>query len=162
MKYLQKSATLGGFASVLAMSLYLSAVILTTPALPPQASVYIALSTNGSLIVPLVVALGVQTALSAYAKHVRCHIRKARVSVGTGISGTLLSGIFSFFALVPVGCCGLIFYWISLLPSIVGLGATVFMLEYSNILAISGLAATVLSAIYLGLEIRRARVSYGL
>ena len=53
---------------------------------------------------------------------------------------TAATSFFSFFSLLPLGCCG--WWWLyalSLLPSIVGTGVSAILIEYSQVLAYVGL-----------------------
>jgi len=40
---------------------------------------------------------------------------------------------------VPLGCCGWFLYVLSLLPSVVGVGVSAVLIEYSQVLAYVGL-----------------------
>ena len=56
------------------------------------------------------------------------------------IQEVLLQYHFSrFFSLVPLGCCGWWLYALSLLPGILGTGATAVLIQYSQVLAYLGL-----------------------
>ena len=58
----------------------------------------------------------------------------------SGNSGSVVStSFFSFFSLVPLGCCGWWLYVLSLLPSVAGVGVSVVLIEHSQVLAYAGL-----------------------
>ena len=52
---------------------------------------------------------------------------------------TAATSFFSFFSLVPLGCCGWWLYALSLLPSVFGTGVSAVLIEYSQPLAYLGL-----------------------
>ncbi len=59
----------------------------------------------------------------------------------SGNSGSAAAtSFFSFFSLVPLGCCGWWLYVLSLLPSVAGVGVSAVLIEYSQALAYLGLA----------------------
>lgn len=51
-----------------------------------------------------------------------------------------MTGFFSFFSLVPLGCCGTMLYVLSLLPSVVGSSLAGGLIAYSQPLAYLGIA----------------------
>jgi hypothetical protein len=57
-----------------------------------------------------------------------------------GTTATALSSFFSFFSLVPLGCCGSWLLILSMLPSIFGTTASVVLIEYSKMLSYLSLA----------------------
>jgi uncharacterized membrane protein len=83
--------------------------------------------------------------------------KKKKGILGTGSGSTALSSLFSFFSLVPVGCCGSWLLILSMLPSIFGSTLSVILIEYSKLLSYIGLAIvfgfTSLSALKLKREL---------
>jgi hypothetical protein len=70
----------------------------------------------------------------------QCGIKNKGLTSGTGNGlGAALSSFFSFFSLVPLGCCGSWLFVLSYLPLVFGSGASVFMIKYSNLLSYFGL-----------------------
>jgi hypothetical protein len=63
-----------------------------------------------------------------------------RKAVGGNSGGAAMTGFFSFFSLVPLGCCGTMLYILSLLPSVVGTGLAGGLIQYSQPLAYLGIA----------------------
>ena len=53
----------------------------------------------------------------------------------TGGTTAALSSFFSFFSLVPLGCCGSWLLILSMLPSIFGTTASIVLIEYSKTLS---------------------------
>ncbi len=66
--------------------------------------------------------------------------KKKKGFLGTGSGSTALSSFFSFFSLVPLGCCGSWLLILSMLPSIFGSSLSVVLIEYSKVLSYIGLA----------------------
>jgi hypothetical protein len=83
--------------------------------------------------------------------------RKGAFAVGTG--STALSSFFSFFSLIPLGCCGSWLFILSMLPSIFGSSLSVVLIQYSEALSYTGLGTVLgfasLSAIKLKKELQR-------
>jgi len=69
-----------------------------------------------------------------------CKLDVKRKAFGGNSSSTAATSFFSFFSLVPLGCCGWWLYALSLLPGIVGTGVSAVLIEYSQVLAYVGLA----------------------
>jgi len=95
----------------------------------------------------MAVGTGVQTFVISYRKKIKsssgnCEIKKKDFlhssSTGNGL-GAALSSFFSFFSLVPLGCCGSWLFILSYLPLVFGNGVSVFMINYSSILSYIGL-----------------------
>jgi len=126
-----------GTASVLA---YLLVVVITTPALPPVAAIRAALQINPVIITGMGAGVGLQMFLSTYSKGLGCRLDVKRKAAGGNSGGAALTGFFSFFSLVPLGCCGTMLYIISLLPSVVGTGLAGGLIQYSQPLAYLGIA----------------------
>ena len=144
----KKSILPGGIISSITIISYLLIVIFTSPNLPATASISAVLQVNSPIIIGLAFATGIQGFVISYRKKVinnKCEIKNDKKkgflyssNTGTGF-GTALSSFFSFFSLVPLGCCGSWLFILSYLPLVFGNGVSVFMIEYSNILSYIGL-----------------------
>jgi hypothetical protein len=79
--------------------------------------------------------------LTSYSKSLGCRLDKRRKGIfGGGSGSTALSSFFSFFSLVPLGCCGSWLLILSMLPSVFGSSLSVVLIEYSRLLSYIGLA----------------------
>ena len=136
MRPIVKSSIVG----VATVIIYLSVVVITTPALPPEAAISAAFQLNSIVIIGMGVGIGIQIYLSEQSKRLGCRLDVKKKAFGGNSSGTAATGFFSFFSLVPLGCCGWWLYALSLLPSVVGTGASAVLIEYSQTLAYLGLA----------------------
>jgi hypothetical protein len=127
-----KRALMAGSISLIA---YLFVVIITTPNLPPLAALNAAIKVNGIIIFGLAIAIGAQIYVSNYGKSLGCNIvGKRKGFVGTS-STTALASFFSFFSLVPLGCCGSWLLILSLLPSVIGSSLSVILINSSKLLS---------------------------
>jgi hypothetical protein len=125
---------------------YLSIIVFTTPNLPATASISATIQVNYPIIIGLAIGTGIQGFIISYRKQNisnNCVIKKKGFflrssSTGSGL-GAALSSFFSFFSLVPLGCCGSWLFILSYLPLVFGNGVSVFMINYSNILSYIGL-----------------------
>ena len=129
-------AFLGG---ILTVFVYLFVVVITTPALEPLASVSAAFQLNSVVIVGMGIGIGLQVFLSEKSKLLGCSLTVKKKAFGGNSGSTALTSFFSFFSLVPLGCCGWWLYALSLLPSVVGTGVSAVLIEYSQVLAYVGL-----------------------
>ena len=147
----------GGIISSITIISYLLIVIFTSPNLPATASIFAVLQVNSPIIIGLAIGTGIQGFVISYRRRVidssKCEIKinkkKAFLSsssTGNGF-GAALSSFFSFFSLVPLGCCGSWLFILSYLPMVFGNSASVVMIKYSNILSYVGLM--IISAITL-------------
>jgi hypothetical protein len=119
---------------------YLAVVVITTPNLPAIAAINAAFKINSIVIFGLAVGIGTQVFISTY-KGLGCRLDKKKKGIlGTGSGSTALSSFFSFFSLVPLGCCGSWLLILSFLPSIFGGTLSVILIEYSKLLSYIGLA----------------------
>ena len=144
----KKSILQGGIISSITIISYLLIVIFTSPNLPATASISAVIQVNSPIIIGLAIGTGIQGFIISYRKKVidnKCEIKNDKKkgflyssNTGTGF-GTALSSFFSFFSLVPLGCCGSWLFILSYLPLVFGNGVSVFMIEYSNILSYIGL-----------------------
>ena len=135
MKPIQKAILVG----ILTIVLYLSIVVLTTPALEPFAAINAAFQLNSIVIIGMGVGIGLQIFLSEKSKLLGCKLDIKKKAFGGNTGSTAATSFFSFFSLVPLGCCGWWLYALSLLPGIVGTGVSAVLIEYSQILAYAGL-----------------------
>lgn len=126
-----------GVATILG---YLGVVVVTTPALEPIAALNAAIQINPIVIFGMGLGVGLQFYLSDKAKMIGCNIGAKKRSIGTSSGSTAATSFFSFFSLVPLGCCGWWLYLLSLLPSVFGAGVSAVLIEYSQPLAYLGLA----------------------
>jgi hypothetical protein len=121
--------------------IYLAVVVITTPSLPAADAINAAFKVNSIIIFGLAIGLGAQVFLSSYSKGLGCRIDKKRKGIfGGGSESTAISSFFSFFSLVPLGCCGSWLLILSMLPSIFGSTLSVVLIEYSKLLSYVGLA----------------------
>ncbi len=117
---------------------YLLIVVLTTPSLPPSSVIYAAFVLNWPIITAISIGVGLQTFLSSYSKMLGCPLGANRKSIGSNAGGAAASSFFSFFSLIPLGCCGWWLYAISFLPSIFGVGVSAVLINYSQQLSYLG------------------------
>jgi len=149
----RRSLAKGLLAAGATMSLYILIVILTTPNLPPSAAINAAFLTNSIVIGGTAAAVGAQMFFSSYGKSLGC--RLGRKEWGAGSGGTAVGSFFSFFALVPLGCCGSWLLVLSFLPSIFGGALSVFLIEFSRPLSYIALAAVLGLAALSGVRLYR-------
>src|SRR6266516_2394461 len=134
---LLKGISLGSI-SILA---YIIIVIVTTPQLPASFAIQAAFVINPVIIYGTAFGVGVNTFISSYSKGMGCRIdTKRKGIVGVSSGSTALSAFFSFFALVPLGCCGSWLLVLSYLPTIFGSALSVSLIQYSKPLSYVGLA----------------------
>lgn len=159
---LKKAIIFGIITSIITVISYLSIVVFSTPNLPPSAAISAALQVNYFIIIGLAIATGIQTFVIIYRKKIMNHCgikKKGLTSSGTGNGlGAALSSFFSFFSLVPLGCCGSWLFVLSYLPLVFGSGASVFMIKYSSMLSYVGLliiaVITIISVLRLYKELK--------
>ena len=125
---------------ILTIVVYLSVVVITTPALEPLAAINAAFQLNSIVIIGMGIGIGLQVFLSGKSKLLGCKLKVKKKAIGGNVSSTAATSFFSFFSLVPLGCCGWWLYILSLLPSIAGVGVSAVLIEYSQGLAYVGLA----------------------
>ncbi len=114
MKPIQKAIIVG----IITIVVYLSVVVITTPALEPLDAISAALQLNSIVIFGMGIGIGLQVFLSAKSKLLGCKLKVKKKAL-SGNSGSVVStSFFSFFSLVPLGCCGWWLYVLSLLPSV--------------------------------------------
>jgi hypothetical protein len=159
-KALMKGTTIG----IATVVIYLVIVVITTPSLPAIAAINSAFKVNSIVIFGLAIGVGIQFFLTSYSKGLGCRIDKKKKGIFGGWSGsTTISSFFSFFSLVPLGCCGSWLLILSMLPSIFGSSISIVLIEYSKLLSYIGLAIVfgfaVLSALRLRKELRQRNSS---
>ncbi len=135
MKPLTKAIPVG----ILTVIVYLSVVVITTPALEPVAAISAALKLNSIVIVGMGIGIGLQVFLSEKSKSLGCKLDVRKKAFGGNSGSSAMTSFFSFFSLVPLGCCGWWLYALSLLPSVVGTGVSAVLIEHSQVLAYLGL-----------------------
>ena len=133
MRPIQKAILVGSITIVI----YLSVVVFTTPALLPLDAINAALQLNSIVIFGMGIGICLQVFISEKSKKLGCSLKKK--SFGGNAGSTATTSFFSFFSLVPLGCCGWWLYALSLLPGIVGTGVSSILIEYSQPLAYGGL-----------------------
>ena len=126
-------------AGILTVAVYLTVVIITTPALEPLDAVNAAFQLNSIVIIGMGIGIGLQIFLSEKSKMLGCRLDVKRKVFGVNSGSTAATSFFSFFSLVPLGCCGWWLYALSLLPSVVGTGVSGILIEYSQPLSYFGL-----------------------
>jgi len=124
---------------IITIIVYLTVVVVTTPALPADAAISAAFQLNSIVIVGMGIGIGLQMYLSEQSKRLGCRLSMKKKAFGGNSSATAATSFFSFFSLVPLGCCGWWLYVISFLPSVFGVGVSTVLIEYSQILAYIGL-----------------------
>jgi len=135
LNHILKAVTVG-IATIL---VYLAVVVLTTPALPPLAAINAAFQLNSIIIIGMGIGIGLQIFLSGYSKKFGCKLNIKKKAITGNSSSITATSFFSFFSLVPLGCCGWWLYILSLLPGILGTGISAALIEYSQPLAYLGL-----------------------
>jgi len=128
------------FVGILTMVIYLTVVVVTTPALGPLDAISAAFQLNTIIIIGMGIGIGIQIYLSEKSKLLGCKLSVKKKTLGGNTGSTAATSFFSFFSLVPLGCCGWWLYILSLLPSVFGTGVSAVLIEYSQPLAYLGLA----------------------
>src|SRR5438067_2334232 len=136
-----KRALLKGILlSSISILAYIIVVILTSPELPASFAIKAAFFINPIIIYGTAFGVGVNTFISSYSKGTDCRVDKKRKGiVGVSSGSTALSAFFSFFSLVPLGCCGSWLLVLSYLPTIFGTALSVSLIQYSRPLSYVGL-----------------------
>jgi len=135
MKPIQKGTLVG----IITIVVYLSVVVLTTPALEPLDAISAAFQLNSIVIFGMGIGIGLQVFLSSKSKLLGCKLKVKKKALGGNSGSVVTTSFFSFFSLVPLGCCGWWLYVLSLLPSVAGVGVSAVLIEYSQVLAYVGL-----------------------
>lgn len=141
LSFIARKALIRGtiMAAVTAM-VYLAVVVITTPNLPLAAALNAAFAINSFVIVGISIGVGAQIFISSYSKMMGCRLDKKKKGIfGAGSGSTAVSSFFSFFSLVPLGCCGSWLLVLSYLPSVFGGTLSVVLVQYSRTLSYIGL-----------------------
>lgn len=136
MKPIQKAILIG----IVTIVVYLLVVIITTPALEPLDAISAAFQLNSIVIIGMGIGIGLQVFLSEKSKLLGCKLDVKKKALSGNSGSVATTSFFSFFSLVPLGCCGWWLYALSLLPGIVGTGVSAVLIEYSQVLSYLGLA----------------------
>jgi hypothetical protein len=137
----RRAVVKGTIVAAMTAVIYLTIVVITTPSLPAIAAINAAFRVNSIVIFGLAIGVGIQFFLTSYSKGLGCRLDKRRKGIfGGGSGSTALSSFFSFFSLVPLGCCGSWLLILSMLPSVFGSSLSVILIEYSKPLSYIGLA----------------------
>ncbi len=81
-------------------------VVITTPALSPAVAISAVFQINSIIVIGMGIGVGLQMFLSTFSSGLGCRLDvKRRVSAGNS-GGAAMTGFFSFFSLIPLGCCG--------------------------------------------------------
>jgi hypothetical protein len=137
----KKALVKGIIGGIITTLVYLIVVVVTTPSLPPIAAINAAFRINSIIIFGLAIGVGTQIFISSYSKGLGCRIDKKKKGIfGAGSGSTAISSFFSFFSLVPLGCCGSWLLILSFLPSLFGSSLSVALIQYSKPLSYMGMA----------------------
>ena len=141
---------------------YLAIVVVTTPNLPAEAALRAAFAINSPIILGISIGVGAQIFISSYGKSMGCSLdKKGKGVFGAGSGSTAVSSFFSFFSLVPLGCCGSWLLILSYLPSVFGSTLSVALVQYSTLLSYIGLTIifgfAALSAYKLNKELKQRK-----
>lgn len=135
MKPIRKATLVG----IITVAVYLSVVVITTPVLEPLDAISAAFQLNAIVIIGMGIGIGLQVFLSEKSKTLGCKLNVKKKAFSGNAGSTTATSFFSFFSLVPLGCCGWWLYALSLLPGIVGTGVSAVLIEYSQVLSYLGL-----------------------
>ncbi len=135
----KRSLIKGLVIGILTVIIYLLVVVFTTPNLTGIDAINAAFRVNSIIIIGLGIGIGAQMSISTYSKGLGCSINNRSGILSGGTGSTALSSFFSFFSLVPLGCCGSWLLILSFLPSIFGSTVSVILIEYSKTLSYIGL-----------------------
>ena len=145
----------GLIAGSISLITYIFVVIVTTPNLPPMAALNAVVKVNGIIVFGLAIAIGAQIYMSTYAKSLGCSILNKRKNIAGSSTSTALSSFFSFFSLVPLGCCGSWLLILSLLPSLFGSSLSVILIQYSKPLSYLGLVIVIGYTAIVAIKLKR-------
>ena len=135
MRPLKKASIVG----IITIVLYLFVVVITTPALEPLAAISAAFQLNTIVIIGMGIGIGSQVFLSEKSKLLGCKLAIKKKAFGGNSGSVATTSFFSFFSLVPLGCCGWWLYALSVLPGILGTGVSALLIQHSQVLAYLGL-----------------------
>ena len=144
----------GLIAAFISLIVYFFVVIITTPNLPVFTALSVAIKINWIIVFGLAIAVGFQVYLSNYGKNF-CGIKNKGKGILGSSSSTALSSFFSFFSLVPLGCCGSWLLILSLLPSVFGSAFSVILIQYSKPLSYLGLIIVIGYTAFNAIKLKR-------
>jgi len=133
----------GVIAGSISLTAYVFVVIITTPNLPALTALSVAIKINWIIVFGLAIAVGSQVYVSNYGKKSGCDLDYKKKGFLGSSSSTALSSFFSFFSLVPLGCCGSWLLILSLLPSVFGSALSVILIQHSKPLSYLGLVIVI-------------------
>jgi hypothetical protein len=145
----------GLIAASISLITYLFVVIITTPNLTALTALNAAIKINGIIVFGLAIAVGSQVYVSNYGKSLGCGVSRKRKGIVGSSGGTALSSFFSFFSLVPLGCCGSWLLILSLLPSVFGSTLSVILIQYSKPLSYLGLFIVIAYTVFNAFKLKR-------
>jgi hypothetical protein len=145
----------GLIAGLISLITYIFVVIVTTPNLPPIAALNAVVKVNGIIVFGLAIAIGVQFYISSYARSLGCSILNKRKTIAGSSTSAALSSFFSFFSLVPLGCCGSWLLILSLLPFFFGSSLSVILIQYSKPLSYLGLVIVIGYSAIIAIKLKR-------
>jgi len=119
------------------------------------AAINAALKVNWLIIFGLALGVGLQVYVSSYRKNLSCRITNKRRGILASSGSTAISSFFSFFSLVPLGCCGSWLLIFSFLPSVFGSAFSVILIQYSKPLSFLGLFIVLGYAIFTAIRLKR-------
>ena len=151
----------GLIAALISLTVYFFVVIVTTPNLPVFTALSVAIKINWIIVFGLAIAVGFQVYVSSYGKDF-CGIKNRRKGILGSSSSTALSSFFSFFSLVPIGCCGSWLLILSLLPSVFGSAFSVILIQYSKPLSYLGLFIVIGYTAFNAIKLKRKSKSIGI
>ena len=145
----------GVLVGALTVVIYLTVVVMTTPALVATDAISAAFQLNSIVIVGMGIGIGLQIFLAEKGKLLGCSLDSKKRTLGGNSSSTAATSFFSFFSLVPLGCCGWWLYALSLLPSVLGTGISAVLIEYSQGLSYLGLAIIFSFNAFTGIKLKK-------
>ena len=152
----RKPVIKGVIFGIITMVIYLLVVVFTTPALLPLDAINAAFQLNSIIIIGMGVGIGLQIYASEKSKNLGCKINNKK-TFGKNTGSTAATSFFSFFSLIPLGCCGWWLYALSLLPGVFGVGATAILIEHNQVLAYVGLVIIYVFVIISFYKLRHAK-----
>ena len=145
----------GIIVSISTFIAYMVIVVVTTPNLPLEAAINAAFAVNSIVVIGISMGVGAQVFISTYAKSMGCVLNWKKRIIGVGSGSSALSSFFSFFSLVPLGCCGSWLLILSYLPSVFGSSLSVALIQYSKPLSYIGLVVVLGFALLSAYELHK-------
>ncbi len=147
----------GIIAFTFSLFLYWATVVLTTPNLKPLTALEVTFALNPQITFGAPASIGLQTYLAAYLKRLPCPTGNLKPGISITASGSALASFLSFFELTQVGCCSVWLLYLSLLPGLISVGITAFLIRYSTELTNLFLILAWLPVLLSLLKIKRLR-----